>query len=141
MAQTNSLAFPKLSHTSINSPFIHKGSCSILGTATERRATRNSELCGERRPAEARSCGGGKQPGKYAPQLTLLLFSNLWPALPSAYTQPESRRHESPLLQCAGQNEKSRGVEDMDPGEPSTPPSSSDSLLAWFLSPSLFWLF
>lgn len=41
MAQTNLLAFPKQSHSSINSPLIHKGSCSILGTATERRATRN----------------------------------------------------------------------------------------------------
>lgn len=36
MAHTSLVAFPKLSHTSINSPFIHGGCCSRLEPAAER---------------------------------------------------------------------------------------------------------
>lgn len=98
MAHTSLVAFPKPSHTSINSPFIHKGSCSILGPVTEKRATRNRASYMERVTIQEQGpVGEGKEPEKDTPQLTLLFPSKLLPALPISLNPTGIKKPRKPI--------------------------------------------
>ena len=116
MAHTSLFAFPKLSHTSINSPFIHRGCCSRLEPVAERRVTRTERAMWRGSLDRSGVLWWKVRAREIHSPTHSALPSNLQPVLPIG-SNPESQREESPSLWCerhssrgSGHSEKNGGV-------------------------------
>lgn len=108
MVHTSSGAFPKLSHSSINSTFILRGRCSRLEPTAARRATRNRVSCERVTGQERGSVVGSRSQKIHAPTHSALHF-DLQPALPLGLNPARVQKARNPLLQGSGHREKKRG--------------------------------